>query len=144
MIFPLKTTVSGGKFLLIALSDNEQYYHNFANILHLLMLFLYSEAISTQENKKQFENNTFNLYIKKKDYYLKICTNSTLFLYLYLSSKNWYSILASPFGWADRRASTFITKSLALKEWLVTTEHPLKWKFFQFLLNQPKYWTPMR
>lgn len=36
-------------------------------------------------------------------------------LYLYRSSKKWYSILASPFGWAERRASTFITKSLALK-----------------------------
>lgn len=36
--------------------------------------------------------------------------------YLWLSLMKWTSLLTSPFGAADRRASTFITKSLALRD----------------------------
>lgn len=50
-----------------------------------------------------------------KDKEKHIAQQMPAILYLYRSSKKWYSILASPFGWAERRASTFITKSLALK-----------------------------
>ena len=46
------------------------------NILCLLVLFLYNEASAFRQNKKQFNNKTFNFVIKRK--------KELLFLHLWI------------------------------------------------------------
>lgn len=57
-----------------------------------------------------------NLRKEKEIVPSNVDNQETMAAHLWLSLMKWTSLLTSPLGAADRRASAFITKSLALRE----------------------------